>query len=138
MMEFADTSPDVNVLPEEYNRLLGFPRNWVLGGRSQELAGRTRVWSARNGRPWVYARQADVDAYLKPMNTKLEDGTPVRCKRRGLKITLTAGEKKGEGLLRRRDVGPDPVAMLDAALQEAAQAAGIELTVENGAIFPSL
>ena len=30
-----------------------------------------------------------VDAYLKPMNTKLPDGTPVKCKRRGLKITLT-------------------------------------------------
>ena len=79
-----------------------------------------------------------VDAYLKPMNTKLEDGTPVKCKRRGLKITLTAGGKKGEGLLRRLDVSPDPVVMLDAALQEAAKAAGIELTVENGAIFLSL
>ena len=78
-----------------------------------------------------------VDAYLKPMNTKLEDGTPVKCKRRGLKITLTAGGKKGEGLLRRLDVSPDPVVMLDAALQEAAKAAGIELTVENGAIFLS-
>jgi hypothetical protein len=79
-----------------------------------------------------------VDAYLKPMNTKLEDGTPVKCKRRGLKITLTAGGKKGEGLMRRLDVSPDPVAMLDAALQEAAKDAGIELTVENGAIFLSL
>ena len=79
-----------------------------------------------------------VDAYLKPMNTKLEDGTPVKCKRRGLKITLTVGGKKGEGLLRRLDVSPDPVVMLDAALQEAAKAAGIELTVENGAIFLSL
>lgn len=79
-----------------------------------------------------------VDAYIKPMNTKLEDGTPVKCKRRGLKITLTAGGKKGEGLLRRLDVSPDPVAMLDAALQEAAQAAGIEITVENGAMFLSL
>jgi len=78
-----------------------------------------------------------VDAYLKPMNTKLEDGTPVKCKRRGLKITLTVGGKKGEGLLRRLDVSPDPVVMLDAALQEAAKAAGIELTVENGAIFLS-
>jgi len=36
------------------------------------------------------------------------------------------------------DVSSDPVAMLDAALQEAAQAGGIELTVENGAIFLSL
>ena len=54
-----------------------------------------------------------VDAYIKPMNTKLEDGTLVKCKRRGLKIVLTAGAKKGEGLLRRLAVGPDPVVMLD-------------------------
>jgi hypothetical protein len=79
-----------------------------------------------------------IDAYLKPMNTKLEDGTPVKCKRRGLKITLAAGAKKGEGLMRRLDVGPDPVVMLEAALQEAANAAGIALTVENGAIFISV
>ena len=58
-----------------------------------------------------------VDAYLKPMNTKLEDGTPVRCKRRGLKIVLSVGSKKGEGLMRRLDVGLDPIIMLDAALQ---------------------
>ena len=61
------------------------------------------------------------------MNIKLEDGTPVKCKRRGLKITLSAGGKKGEGLMRRLDVSPDPVVMLDAALQEAAKAAGVEL-----------
>ncbi len=79
-----------------------------------------------------------VDAYIKPMNTKLEDGTPVKCKRRGLKIVLTAGGKKGDGLMRRLDVSPDPVVMLDAALQEAAKAAGVELTVEDGAMFISL
>jgi hypothetical protein len=76
-----------------------------------------------------------VDAYIKPMNTKLEDGTAVRCKRRGLKITLTAGGKKGEGLMRRLDVSLDPVVMLDAALQEAAAAAGVGLAVEDGAMF---
>jgi hypothetical protein len=76
-----------------------------------------------------------VDAYLKPMNTKLEDGTVVKCKRRGLKITLNAGAKKGEGLLRRLDVSRDPVVMLDAALQEAAKAAGIELTLDAGSLF---
>jgi hypothetical protein len=76
-----------------------------------------------------------IDAYIKPMNVKLEDGTSVRCKRRGLKITLSAGGKKGDGLMRRLAVGPDPVLMLDAALQEAAQAAGVELTIESGAIF---
>jgi hypothetical protein len=76
-----------------------------------------------------------VDAYLKPMNTKLPDGTAVKCKRRGLKITLTVGAKKGDGLMRRLDVGPDPVVMLDLALREAAKAAGVELSVEDGAVF---
>ena len=79
-----------------------------------------------------------VDAFIKPMNVKLEDGTPVKCKRRGLKIVLSAGVKKGEGLMRRLDVGTDPVVMLNAALQEAAKAAGIELMVEDGAIFCAL
>jgi hypothetical protein len=72
------------------------------------------------------------------MNTKLEDGTVVKCKRRGLKITLAAGVKKGEGLMRRLDKGPDPVVMLRAALDEAAAAAGIELSVEDGALYISL
>jgi hypothetical protein len=79
-----------------------------------------------------------VDAYLKPMNTKLEDGTALRCKRRGLKVLLSVGGKKGEGLMRRLEVSPDPVVMLEAALQEAAKAAGIELSVEDGAIFVTI
>ena len=79
-----------------------------------------------------------VDAYIKPMNVKLPDGTPVRCKRRGLKVTLTVGAKKGDGLMRRLDVGPDPVVMLDAALQEAAKNAGVELAVDSGAIYLDL
>ena len=52
-----------------------------------------------------------IDAYLKPMNVKLEDGTAIRCKRRGLKITLQAGTKKGDGIMRRLQLGPDPVVM---------------------------
>ena len=76
-----------------------------------------------------------VDAYLKPMNAKLEDGTPVRCKRRGLKIALSVGAKKGEGLMRRLDVSSDPVVMLDAALQEAANGAGVELSIQDGVVF---
>ena len=79
-----------------------------------------------------------VDAFIKPMNVKLPDGTPVRCKRRGLKLMLTVGAKKGEGLMRRLAVSRDPVAMLDAALQEAAKAAGVELSVEDGAIYVSV
>ena len=79
-----------------------------------------------------------IDAYIKPMNKKLEDGTPVKCKRRGLKIALSAGAKKGEGLMRRLDVSPDPIIMLQAALQEAAKSADLALTVEDGAIFIEL
>lgn len=76
-----------------------------------------------------------VDAYIKPMNVKLEDGTAVKCKRRGLKIALAVGTKKGEGLMRRLAVSADPVVMLDAALQDAAKGAGVELSVEDGAMF---
>ncbi|MBL4575379.1 MAG: hypothetical protein JKY51_04665 [Opitutaceae bacterium] len=76
-----------------------------------------------------------VDAYIKPMKTTLEDGTRVTCKRRGLKVTLSVGDKKGIGLMRRLDVSEDPIVMLQAALQEAATAAGITLSVNDGAIF---
>jgi hypothetical protein len=76
-----------------------------------------------------------VDAFLKPMNATLPDGTAVKAKRRGLRITLTVGAAKGEGLLRRVAVGPDPVAMLAAALKEAATAAGVDLAVEDDVIY---
>jgi hypothetical protein len=79
-----------------------------------------------------------VDAYLKPMNVQLADGSFVKCKRRGLKVVLTIGTRKGEGLMRRLAVSADPVVMLDAALQEAAGQAGVALTVEDGAIFVDL
>jgi hypothetical protein len=76
-----------------------------------------------------------IDAYIKPMNAALEDGTKVKCKRRGLKVMLTVGTKKGDGLMRRIDVSPDPVVMLEAALQEAAKHADVELTIADNAIF---
>jgi hypothetical protein len=76
-----------------------------------------------------------VDAFIKPMNTKLPDGTRVGCKRKGLKITLVVGAKKGEGLMRRIQVSRDPVVMLQAALQEAAKAAGVELQITDTEIL---
>jgi len=76
-----------------------------------------------------------VDAFLKPMNAALPDGTRVACKRRGLKINLTVGTKKGFGLMRRLQVGPDPVVMLKACLEEAAQAAGVQLQVTEKEIL---
>jgi hypothetical protein len=79
-----------------------------------------------------------IDAFIKPMNTKLENETRVACKRKGLKITLTVGDKKGEGLMRRLDVSKDPIMMLNAALQEAAKAAGLELKITESEILVSL
>jgi hypothetical protein len=58
-IELAGILPGVNVLPEEYARLLGYPRGWVFEGRSKELADGARAWYAANGRPWFYARQAE-------------------------------------------------------------------------------
>ena len=78
-----------------------------------------------------------VDAFIKPMNTKLEDGTRISCKRKGLKITFAVGTKKGEGLMRRLDVSKDPVEMLNAALNEAAKSAGVELNITDSEIFVS-
>jgi len=76
-----------------------------------------------------------VDAFIKLMNVKLEDGTPVRCKRRGLKLLLSVGPKKGEALLRRIEHGPDPVTILPAALHEAAARAGVTLELAADAVY---
>jgi len=76
-----------------------------------------------------------TDAFIKPMNTRLEDGTRVSCKRRGLKIALRVGDNKGEGLMRRLEVSKDPVVMLKAALQEAAKEAGIAINITDKEIF---
>jgi hypothetical protein len=58
-LELAGVEADVNVLPEEYIRLLGYPRGWKLEGRALELANWAREWYAKNGRPWFYARQVE-------------------------------------------------------------------------------
>ena len=58
-IELAGTLSNVSVLPEEYVRLLGYPRGWVLEGRALELADWAREWYATHGRPWFYARQAE-------------------------------------------------------------------------------
>ena len=70
-----------------------------------------------------------VDAFIAPMNASLPDNVRVSCKRKGLKLTLRVGVKKGDGIMRRLEVSRDPVVMLQAALQEAAKAAGVELQV---------
>ena len=78
-----------------------------------------------------------TDAFIKPMNAKLPDGTRVSCKRKGLKITLTIGTKKGEGLMRRLTVSKDPIVMLSTALQDAAKSAGVEIKITDSEILVS-
>jgi hypothetical protein len=58
MIELVDTLPDINVQPAEYKRLLGYPRDRVLDGRARDLTEWARGWYAKNGKPWVYAREA--------------------------------------------------------------------------------
>ncbi len=66
MLELFETHPNVNVEESEFQRLLGYPKNFVMTGRACELADAARKWFAENGRPWFYARQAD--------GVKLADG----------------------------------------------------------------
>jgi hypothetical protein len=76
-----------------------------------------------------------ADALLKPVKLTLDDGRKLAFKRRGLKITLTIGERTGEGLLRRLEHGPDAKAIVQAALREAARNAGASIHFEAGAVF---
>jgi hypothetical protein len=76
-----------------------------------------------------------MDAYIKPMNTTLPDGTAISMKRKGLKLMLAYGDKKGEGLMRRFEHGPDIRHMLDLAMAEAFGSVGMSYAVEDGAIY---
>lgn len=75
-----------------------------------------------------------IDAYVKPLNTTIDGGLKVACKRKGLKILLTVGDRTGEAIVRRVDHGPDPRTMLRKALEAAAESAGTRLSVENGVV----
>ena len=76
-----------------------------------------------------------VDALLKPVKLTLEDGRKVAFKRRGLKLTMTLGEKTGDGLLRRLEHGPDAKTIVREAIREAARNAGAEITFEGGGAY---
>jgi hypothetical protein len=83
-VEIACTLPGVDVSPQEYTRLLGYPRGWILDGRARELADWARAWYAKNGRPWFYARQAEKLEIVGDTNrgdTIRIDGTAFKSKR---------------------------------------------------------
>jgi hypothetical protein len=75
-----------------------------------------------------------ADQILKPFKLTLEDGRKLLAKRKGLKITITIGEKSGEAILRRIDNGPEVKNIFRKALVEAAHNAGASVVFETGAI----
>ena len=76
-----------------------------------------------------------VSAFIKQLTTKLEDGTTVMCKRKGLKLMLRINSAKGEGLLRRLEHGPDVKTMLSHALTEAATNAGAKMEIRGNEVY---
>lgn len=79
-----------------------------------------------------------IDQYVKPLNTELENGQKVACKRKGLKVILSIGEQTGEAVIRRVDHGPDVRNMLRKALETAAELAGSKFHVEDGGLYLDL
>jgi hypothetical protein len=76
-----------------------------------------------------------VDQIVKPFKLTLADGRKVLLKRRGLKLTLSIGERQGEAILRRLDHGPDVKTIFRRALEEAARGAGASVEFAPGAIL---
>lgn len=76
-----------------------------------------------------------TDAYLKVLNTQLETGEKLACKRKGLKLLLSLGEKKGEVLMCKRTNGPDVRNILREALTELFRSIGTTFTVDGGVIY---
>ncbi len=79
-----------------------------------------------------------AEAYLKPFRSRLEDGSKVLIKRRGLELKLRIGDREGRSLLRRLEHGPDVEDILRHALEAAAQGAGAVFTEEDGGLFLDL
>src|SRR5690349_5540937 len=57
MFSLIDTNPRVEIQETEYQRLLGYPKDYELEGRARELADEAEAWFSKNGRPWICARE---------------------------------------------------------------------------------
>jgi hypothetical protein len=75
-----------------------------------------------------------ADQILKPFKVTLDDGRKLLAKRKGLKITITIGEKSGEAILRRIENGPEVKNIFRKALEEAARNAGASVVFDANAI----
>lgn len=75
-----------------------------------------------------------ADQILKPFKQTLPDGRKFLAKRRGLKITISIGDRSGEAILRRLEHGPEVKNMFRKALEEAARNAGASVLFEPNTI----
>lgn len=57
MFTLTETNPRIEIPDTEYVRLLGYPKERTLEGRSRELADQAAQWFAQNGRPWIGAQE---------------------------------------------------------------------------------
>jgi hypothetical protein len=79
-----------------------------------------------------------ADQVLKLLKQTLPDGRKLVAKRRGLKVTVTIGEKTGQVIMRRIEHGPESRAIFERALVDAAREAGAGLVREPGAVHLDL
>jgi hypothetical protein len=70
MFSLIETNPRVEIQESEYQRLLGYPKNHPLEGRALELANDAQAWFAKNGRPWISAREI-ASLEFKEKNTSI-------------------------------------------------------------------
>jgi hypothetical protein len=75
-----------------------------------------------------------ADQILKPFKMTLPDGRKLLAKRRGLKITLTIGDKSGEAIMQRIADGPDVKNIFRKALETASKNVGAAVTFEPNTI----
>lgn len=79
-----------------------------------------------------------IDQILKPLKQTLPDGRKFLVKRRGLKITITVGDKSGEAIMRRIEYGPDVKTIFRKAMEEAAKNVGATIVFEPNTVHLDL
>ncbi len=75
----ADRAAAHEVSEADYARLLGYPPGKLLEGRVAEVAGASREWMARHGRPWTRWRVLSVVRLDRDM-VVVEDGAALRSR----------------------------------------------------------
>lgn len=75
-----------------------------------------------------------ADQVLKLIKATLPDGRKLAAKRRGLRISVTLGERTGQAIMRRLDDGPDTRVIFERALSAAAREAGAEVSRGPGSL----